>query len=149
MSEAGMQDDSISQKAATHLDYTISYAEGSATSPTWICNGARGKSPRAQGGAKVTLNFLDTGDIAATLTQVVVMVGTKGPCSQASPFHRKSPIILDLNDLTLHIDKDAEGTWGFCVAFSTTTADGNVTSFYYLPDPELAVGPGPGSDDPA
>ena len=82
-----------------------------------------------------TISF--TFDGPGTLSSAILMTGPIASGTPSSPFLGGSQINIAPN-YPLSIT-GGTGLWGFAVSFTTTT-DG-ISSFYYLPDPELEVGP--------
>jgi hypothetical protein len=76
-------------------------------------------------------------DGPGTLSSAILLTGPIAPDTPASPFRGGAQINI-APDYPLAIS-GALGLWGFAVSF-TTTQDG-ISSFYFLPDPELEVGP--------
>ena len=113
------------------IDYT-------ATSPIarWIPNGIVPDRIKANPGDQLSFEY----NGPDTVIEVVVMVGPLVPdCSSPSPFDAPSPVHIKPYQ-TLRIKADAKGVWGFSIAFRTQSETTGASAFYFVPDPELAVG---------
>jgi hypothetical protein len=116
------------------LEFRINYTSNGA--PTWECDGQTSGPCKARGGAWVNFTFSSEDDIAAQVSEAVMLIGPRGPTSGASPFDTSNVVMLTPKT-RLQIMPDADGTWGFSISFMIK--DGDNTSFHFLPDPELAV----------
>lgn len=141
MKEAHIAADTPDQTAPARpivSTFVIDYLDGdSQATSTW--NGKRAEILTAHPGEAIAISFKDFPQLAgAKVSQAMMLVNTQGRCSHASPFPQSSPIDL-LKNPQLAIRPDANGTWGFSIAFVITNPNGTA-GFYYVPDPELAVG---------
>jgi len=95
-----------------------------------------------------SLSFVFDGD--GSVFSAVMLIAPKLADAPASPFNQANPIQLCQTGEDVFVSPPivANGKWGFTVSFlvpgdstgtNTVTAD---PSFYFLPDPELSVGPG-------
>ena len=102
----------------------------------WVPNGIAPDRIKANPGDQLSFEYTGPG----TVIEVVVMVGPLVPdCSSPSPFDAPSPVHIKPYQ-ALRIKHDAKGIWGFSVAFRTQSETTGASAFYFVPDPELAVG---------
>lgn len=133
----------------------------------WI-PGDKGSPNRAvMCGQPLQFTFMGPGRVKEAMMMFAQQDATSPPLS---PFSETGPLALTLSgasndefDYFTSPNTAREGTWGFSISFlAQTTQDSGVSNalgtvstasttskFYFLPDPELAVGPGPGSGVPA
>lgn len=91
----------------------------------------------AQPGDKVSIDFNGPND--ENVTECVLISGQlRSHCRSASPFTEGNRINLKSHP-TITVGQE-HGLWGFTISFSVYNGDGT-SSFYYLPDPEMEVGP--------
>ncbi len=116
-------------------DYTITiqYNPGNPMA-TWSIDGKIEAAIAAQVGDTLTFDFEMPETPSVKLASAMLFAGPRKPSASISPFHRSQMPIVQGSKLKVEHD----GDWGFSIAFTTTT-DG-VSSFYFLPDPELEVG---------
>lgn len=104
------------------------------------------------------LAFNGPGDVV----QAVMMFSPKSPTTQPSPFAGVSPVTLtpaSTNNggpapdyFTMPEIIAVSGTWNFSISFMANQSQSDeskntasqANAFYFLPDPELSVGPGTG-----
>lgn len=113
---------------------TVTYTEGQEVVTRWDFNN-QGMPERCvvQHGDKIAFRFDGPGDVA----ECVLLAGALRNGQGSSPFNEGNRINLKGNS-TLTVG-NADGLWGFSIAFTARNADAT-SSFYYLPDPEVQVG---------
>lgn len=109
----------------------ISYDTTSSTA-TWKLDGQQPDPISIKPTDTISFRF----DGPGTLSSAILMTGPRAAGTALSPFVGGSQLNIT-PDYPL-APAGVLGTWGFTVSFTTMT-DG-VSSFYYLPDPELEVG---------
>jgi len=115
----------------------VTYVEGQPFA-TWSLDGVPQKDGakfNAEPGDKVAFQFDGPGDIAEC---VLISGQMNGRGHGSSPFTEGNRVNLKAHS-TLNVGQQT-GLWGFTISFSTHNGDGT-SSFYYLPDPEMDVGP--------
>jgi hypothetical protein len=118
----------------TTYQLTVTYTEGQEVVTDWDFD-SKGKpsSCDVQQGDKIAFRFDGSGDLG----ECVLLSGAMKNGQGSSPFKEGNRVNLKGNS-TLTVG-DADGLWGFSIAFTARNAD-ETSSFYYLPDPEIKVG---------
>lgn len=114
---------------------TITY---SSTNVVWLPTDKSGVSP-ARSGQALGFTFEGPGSVI----DAVMLIAPTAKKSPQSPFSQLNPIQLTREGedyfISPPIDQQ-DGMWGFSIMFRTQNDAGEHSGFYFLPDPELAVG---------
>lgn len=98
---------------------------------TWSTNGETPEKIKAKRGDAVSFTIDAPGTVVqATLLSGPRQAGTEGPLFGGNPIDLMKKQSLKLGN--------SDGLWGFSISIEAQQ-DG-ISSFYYLPDPELEVG---------
>ena len=137
MLEANVQEEIVEQIAGI-----ITYGNGAPVG--WTPVTSKGKMCHANQGQRLAFRFDGPGDVV----QAVMLIGPTRNSTPQSPFEQPNPVAL-----TRYSQPDQEtnyfmtppvnvkkGTWGFSISFMTEVDGTKDSVFYFLPDPELAVG---------
>ena len=89
---------------------------------------------QAQKNDTLTFQFDAPAGTSMTLSDAMVFAGPRKHSQHSSPIQKNQFPVK--NGESVKIDND--GSWGFAIAF-TMTQD-SLSSFFFLPDPELEVG---------
>ncbi|VXB82846.1 hypothetical protein [Massilia sp. 9I] len=119
---------------ATQYDVTIQFNPGNPMA-TWSIDGKIEALIAAQKGDTLAFNFEMPDSPAMELASAMLFAGPRQPSTQISPFNKTQIPIVQGSKVRVEHD----GLWGFSIAFTAVTKDG-ISSFYFLPDPELEVG---------
>lgn len=119
---------------ATQYDITIQFNPGNPMA-TWSIDGKIEALITAQVGDTLAFNFEMPDSPTLELASATLFAGPRKPATDISPFN-KTQIPLTQGS---KVKVEHDGFWGFSIAFTTVTKDG-VSSFFFLPDPELEVG---------
>lgn len=119
---------------ASDYNITIQFNPGNPMA-TWSIDGKIEALIAAQVGDTLSFDFRLPDTPSMELTSAMLFAGPRKPSTDVSPFNQSQiPLVQGSKVKVAH-----EGLWGFSIAFTTATKDG-VSSFYFLPDPELDVG---------
>jgi len=102
---------------------------------TWSIDGKIEALIKAQPDDTLTFDFRLPDSPSVTLSSAMLFAGPRKPESLPSPFnHSQIPLVQGSK-----VKVTNDGLWGFSIAFTTISQEG-ISSFYFLPDPELEVG---------
>ena len=134
MLEQHIQRSELKETMASNYNISIQYNPNNPMA-TWSIDGKTTDLITAQVGDTLSFNFEMPETPSTTLSSATLFTGPRKPSADKSPFDKNQIPIEQGSKLQVAHN----GYWGFSIAFTTTTADG-VSSFYFLPDPELEVG---------
>lgn len=124
----------LKETMATEYDISIQFNPNNPMA-TWSIDGKSEALITAKVGDTLSFNFVMPTRPSVELQNATLFAGPRHPSTRSSPFGSAQIQIAQGSKLTVQ----NPGLWGFAIAFSTVAKDG-VSSFYYLPDPELEVG---------
>jgi len=119
---------------ASNYNITIQFNPGNPMA-TWSVDGKIEAFISAQIGDTLAFNFEMPDTPSVELASATLFAGPRKPATDISPFNKTQIQIVQGSKVKVEHD----GFWGFSIAFTTVTQNG-VSSFYFLPDPELEVG---------
>ena len=119
---------------ATDYNITIHFNPGIPMA-TWSIDGKIEALIKANVGDTLTFDFRLPDTPSVELASAMLFAGPRKPASAHSPFNQSQIPLVQGSKVKVAND----GFWGFSIAFTTTNKEG-VSSFFFLPDPELEVG---------